>query len=193
MHFDQLRTVQLDADALANDLSWEDEIVKNAIVDSSQGAATWALLLVWVGASALRLGQDLAFGTENDMTSGELLLQLTNQASLDLLESLLLGDWNVNDDGLKQDNQTVSRVTGTEISETYLLAAEFNLTGTSNVKLAHRLLELAVHFELQEGLADLLLEVAGLSASAFNNLGYDHLKRKINLMPFITSKFPKLQ
>lgn len=102
MHFDQLRTVQLDADALSDNLSWEDKIVKNAVINSGQGAATWALLLVWVGASALWLGQDLAFGAENNMTSGELLLQLTNQASLDLLESLLLGDWNVNDDGLKQ-------------------------------------------------------------------------------------------
>lgn len=108
MHFDQLRTVQLDTDALSNNLSWEDEIVKNAVVDSGQGAATWALLLVWVGASALRLGQDLAFGAENNMTSRELLLQLTNQASLDLLESLLLGDWNVNDDGLKRDKQKVN-------------------------------------------------------------------------------------
>lgn len=101
MHFDQLRAVQLDADALSDNLSWEDKIVKNAVVDSGQGAATWALLLVWVGASALWLGQDLAFGAEHDVTSGEFLLQLTNQASLDLLESLLLGYWNVDNDGLK--------------------------------------------------------------------------------------------
>lgn len=111
MHFDQLRAVQLDANALSDNLSWEDKIVKNAVVDSGQGAATWALLLVWVGASALWLRQDPAFGAENDVTSGELLLQLTNQASLDLLESLLLGDWNVDNDGLKYDKKMV-RLTG---------------------------------------------------------------------------------
>lgn len=74
---------------------------------------------------------------------------------------------------------------------THLLAAEFDFTGTSNVELAHRLLELAIHFEFQEGLADLLLEVAGLSTTAFNNLVHDHLqyiKQIYDLLSFITSK-----
>jgi hypothetical protein len=101
MHFDQLRTIQLNTDTFANNLSWEDEIVEDVVIHGGQCTATWALLFVGVWASALWLRQNFAFSTEDDMTSGEFLLQFTHQAGLDLLESLLLGDWNVNDDCLK--------------------------------------------------------------------------------------------
>jgi hypothetical protein len=101
MHFDQLRTIQLHTDTFAYNLSWEDEIVEDVIVHSGECTATWALLFVGVWASALWLGQNFTLGAENNMTSGEFLLQFTDQAGLDLLESLLLGGWNVNDDSLQ--------------------------------------------------------------------------------------------
>lgn len=101
MHLDQLRSVQLNTNALSNNLRWEDKVVEDVIVDSGQGTATGALLFVWVWATTTRLGKDLALSTEHNVTAGELLLQFANQASLDLLESLLLGDWNVDNDSLE--------------------------------------------------------------------------------------------
>lgn len=101
MHFNQLRTIQLNTNTFANNLSWEDQIVEDVVVDSGQCTATWSLLFVWVWTSTLRFRQDFTLCAENDMTTSKFLFQFTNQASLDLLESLLLGDWNVDNDSLR--------------------------------------------------------------------------------------------
>lgn len=100
MHFDHLRSVQHHTNALADNFRWEDEIVEHVFVDSCQRAAAWALLFIHVGAAAKWLGQDLAFSTEHKVTTGELLLQLTHQANLNLLERLLLRNWDEDDDSL---------------------------------------------------------------------------------------------
>lgn len=130
MHFDQLSTIQLHADTFADNFSWEHKIVEDGIVHSGQGTATWTLLLVGVWATALRLGKDLAFGAEHDVTAREFLLQLANQTRLDLLESLLLGNWNVNDDCLKEKLLSERRL---EASRAHLLVAELHFSGTSDV------------------------------------------------------------
>lgn len=105
MHFNQLRTIQFHTNALAHNLSWEDEIVEDVVVDSGQGATAWTLLFVGIGATTTGLGQNFTFGAEDDVTAGELLLQFAHQTSLDLLEGLLFGNWNVNDDSLKSENE----------------------------------------------------------------------------------------
>jgi hypothetical protein len=102
MHLHQLRAIQFNTNAFANDLSWEDEIFEDAVVNSGQGTASWTLLFVGVWTTAFWLGQNSTFSAENNMTAGEFLLQFTQQTSLDFLESLLLGDWNVNDDSLER-------------------------------------------------------------------------------------------
>lgn len=101
MHLDELRAIQLVTDTLADDFCWENKIIENVVVHRCQGTASWSLLLVWIGTSTLRLGKDFAFGAEHDMTAREFLLQLADEADLDFLESLLLGNWNVDDDSLK--------------------------------------------------------------------------------------------
>lgn len=105
VNFDQLGTVQFHTNALSNNLSWEDKIVEDCIVDSGQSAASWSLLFVGVGASTLWLGQNSAFGTEHDVTAREFLLQFAHQSGLNLLEGSLLWNWNVDNDSLKDEMQ----------------------------------------------------------------------------------------
>ena len=102
MYLDQLGTVQFHANALSNNLSGKDEIVKNVVVHCCQCTAARTLLFVGVWATATWLGQDFTLGAENNVTSGEFLLQFTHQTGLDLLEGFLFGDWNVNYDGLEK-------------------------------------------------------------------------------------------
>lgn len=56
MHLDQLGTIELNANAFADNLSGEYQILKDGIIHSSQSAGAWALLFVWVGATATWLG-----------------------------------------------------------------------------------------------------------------------------------------
>lgn len=108
MHLHQLAAVQLDADALANDLGRIDQILEDGVVDGGQRARTRTLLLQRVAGVARRLRQDLALANEHDMLAGEFLLQFAHQTDLDLLEGLLLRHRHVDDDGLRTRRITVS-------------------------------------------------------------------------------------
>lgn len=129
MYFNQLGTIELDPDTFANNFCGEYQIFQDGIVDGSQGAGSWALLFVWVGASTTWFGQNFTFSHEDDMLAREFLLQLTDQARLDLLEGLLLWYGNVDDD--------------------CLFAAEFNFACPGNVQVAQLWLQVGVHLELQ--------------------------------------------
>lgn len=97
-----LAAVLLGADALADDLNGVDQVAEDGVVDSSQSAGTGTLLLL-VGAGvdrALGLGQDAALSNEEDVAVGELLLELTGQALLDLVEALEERDRDEDDDSL---------------------------------------------------------------------------------------------
>lgn len=67
-------------------------------MDSSQSARTGALLgLVVAGAAgALRAGEDLALGNDQDVAVGELLLELTGQARQELVDLV------ANDEGWRE-------------------------------------------------------------------------------------------
>lgn len=105
MHLDQLRAVQLDANALANNLGGEHQILEDGVVDRGQRSRTWSLLLQRVACVARRLGQNLAFANEHNVLAGEFLLELAHQTGLDLLEGLLLGHRHIDDDGLFEPNK----------------------------------------------------------------------------------------
>lgn len=80
---EDLGAVLLGAHALANDLDGVDEVGKDGVVDSSQSTRTRALLGL-AGAravAALGAGQDAARGDDQDVTVGELLLELTGQTA----------------------------------------------------------------------------------------------------------------
>jgi hypothetical protein len=55
------------------------------------------------------------------VTSGEFLLQFTDQASLDLLEGLLFWDWNVDDDRLEGEKRLVGGDSGDFVDLTFLV------------------------------------------------------------------------
>lgn len=77
----QLAAVLLGAETLADNLDGVDEVVKDGVVDGSQGSRTGSLLLLGVAraSGSLGPGQNTARGEDQDMAVGELLLQLTSQ------------------------------------------------------------------------------------------------------------------
>lgn len=137
MDLDQLRTVQLDADALSDDLGREDQILEDGVVHGGQGTGTRTLLLVRVTTTALGLGQDATLADEHDVLAGELLLQLTDQPGLDLLEGLLLGHRHVDDDGLKP-KQKSPLVPGRNPSTVHLLFTFLLLNSISRARVMWR-------------------------------------------------------
>lgn len=64
----------------------------------------WSLLLRLGADLSGRLGQDGSLCNNHNVLAAELLLQLTNNTVLDLLESLQLWDRHVDDDGLLAGN-----------------------------------------------------------------------------------------
>merc|ERR1719250_567342 len=88
---------------------------------------------------------------EGDVLARELLLQLPHQAGLDLLESLQLGHRHEHNDGL-------------------LVVRAINLLSCSDVKLPELGLEVAADLQVQEGLADTLLDLIRLFAPGFDDL-----------------------
>jgi hypothetical protein len=83
-NLEDLAAVLLGADALADNLNGVAEIGEDGIVDSSQSAGAGTLLLLGVARAgrALGAGQDAARGEDQDMAVGELLLELTGQATM---------------------------------------------------------------------------------------------------------------
>ncbi len=81
-NFQNLGAIFLGTETLANDLDGEDEVSQDSIVDSGQCSGTGSLLgersagavgTLWAGENAAR-------GEEEDVTVGELLLELTGEA-----------------------------------------------------------------------------------------------------------------
>lgn len=78
LHLDGLVAVGSLADTLAGDLGWVDEVFQDLVVNLLEGAGAGAWLL---GARvAAWLADHAALGDEDDVTVGELLLELTGQS-----------------------------------------------------------------------------------------------------------------
>jgi len=73
---DDLVTVLLSADALADNLGGEDEVMKDGVVDSSKSPGARALL--GNARSARREGENAALSNKEDMAVREFLLELTS-------------------------------------------------------------------------------------------------------------------
>ena len=108
------------------------------------------LLLKLVGLPG-GLGQDPPLGNEDDVLAGELLLELADEASLDLLEGLQLRNRHEDDDGL--------------------LALHFDLLGSGDVQLSELAFQVGVDLQIEEGLRDRLLELVGLLVVSLDDLG----------------------
>lgn len=79
VHFEQLGPIDSNTSTLANNLSWEDEIFKNLLVDASESSGTGAFLLD--AGSASGLAQHAALSDKHDVTVGEFLFELTGQST----------------------------------------------------------------------------------------------------------------
>lgn len=94
----ELVATNLVSDALANNLAGEDKVLEDSVVNGSQSSGLRALL------GGLRLaaglGEDGALSDENNVTVRELLLELTGQSLLDLVDSGEKRRGNENDDSL---------------------------------------------------------------------------------------------
>ena len=80
VHLQEPGAVNGNARPLANDLSGEDEVLENLLVDARESAATGTLLLNTGGAGGL--AQHPTLGNEDNMTVGELLLQFPGQPGM---------------------------------------------------------------------------------------------------------------
>merc|ERR1740124_372112 len=98
-----------------------------------------------------RLGQDSPLGNEDDVLATELLLKLTDQPGLNLLELLQLGHGHEDNDGL-------------------LASTAVNLLSSSDVQLPQLGLQVAVDLQVKQSLADLLLNLVRLLISGLDNL-----------------------
>jgi hypothetical protein len=98
LHLDGLGTVNLNAGSLTNDLGGVDEVIQDLLVDSSKSAGSWASLLL--AGVASRLGHDTALSNEENVAVRELLLELTGESLLDLVEGLELRNRDKDNDSL---------------------------------------------------------------------------------------------
>jgi len=150
--FVEARTVELDANALAHDLSGVDEVIQSVLVDSHQGAAPWALLFgVELGLSR-RLRQDLPLSNDDEVLSAELLLELADESRLDLLELGELWHGHEQDDGL-------------------LASRSVHLARARQVQLTQLHLEVTGGLEVEHGLGDLALQLGRLQVTLLDQLG----------------------
>jgi hypothetical protein len=141
--FEDRRSVNPVADALANNLGGVDEVIKDGLVDGSDSARSGAVLL---GLPAARggLADDSPLDNQHNGLANEFLLQLADEAGLDAaeLDALVVGD--EEDDGL-------------------LVTLELNLASRGDLEVPQLVLELSrPSLEVEECLGDLGLELRDL-------------------------------
>ena len=88
MDLEDSGSVEPHSDPLADNLGGVDEVVEDRVVYGEKGARPRPLLLQLVGLSR-RLGEDASLGDEDDVLAAELLLQFTDQTSLERIKTLL--------------------------------------------------------------------------------------------------------
>ena len=144
------RTVSAEAPATANNVSGIDEVIEDALVDGSRGAAALDGLefvdILWA------LG-DLAMSDEHDDAAREALLELTGQSLLDFAD----------------EHDEAERI---EDEETLLVAGRvLDFLSSVEVEARETFLEGAMSkFELEEFLGDFVLNLARLGALRLSEL-----------------------
>lgn len=170
---DELGTINSLTGTLAGDLGRENEVFEDLLVNLLEGTGTGSLLLD-AGATG-GLAHHAALTDEDDVTVGELLLELTSETTLDLVESLDLGDGDEDNDGL-------------------LSSLDVDLAGSGDLERAELSLEIGnVVLEVEEGLGDQRLGGIGSGAGRVGgpeDLGGSGLKtmdrtwRELSVTPF---------
>ena len=80
VHLEQFRAVDGNTCPLANNLSWEDEVLQDLLVDGGEGAATGTLLL-YAGRPG-GLAEHPTLRNKYDVAVRELLLEFADEANL---------------------------------------------------------------------------------------------------------------
>lgn len=83
----ELGLILADTDALTNDLGRVDNILEDSVVDSGQSAGDRALLTTALAGLSI---EDGALSNDDNMSTSKLLLELTNETSLNLEVALVL-------------------------------------------------------------------------------------------------------
>lgn len=143
-----LGAIFLGTETLANDLDGEDEVGQDSIVDGGQCSGTGSLLgergAGTVG--TLWAGENAAGGEEEDVTVGELLLELTGETLLNSVEALK------GRNGDKDDNSLLAVV-------------DFNLLSRDELQRSQRSLEIrGVLLQLVKGSGDGRLDLGRIGA-----------------------------
>jgi hypothetical protein len=140
---DDASAVDLASRALAGDLGGVDDVLEDGVLNGREGARARAKSGRLLG-TGVALSEDVPLSDDDDVTSGELLLELAHETGLDLLERLLELVRHVHDDGL---------ATG----------AAVDLLRRGDVQVAQGRLELGGgHLEVEELLCHLSLEFVRL-------------------------------
>jgi len=143
VHLEDTTSINLAASALSGDLGGVHNILEDGILYRRKGTGAGTQSHSLLG-SGVTLSEDVTLGNNDDVTSRELLLQLTDEASLDLLEGLLKLEWHIDDDGLAS-------------------GAAVNLLGSGDVEVTEGCLQVGGgHLEVEKLLGDLRLELIGL-------------------------------
>lgn len=143
VNLENTTSINLAAGALSGDLSGVDNILKDSVLDSSQGTGAGTQSLGLLGTS-IALSKNVTLGNNDDVTSRELLLQLAYKTSLNLLEGPLKLEGHVDDDGLASSSAV-------------------NLLGGGDVKVTEGSLQLSGgHLKVEKLLGDLGLKFIGL-------------------------------
>lgn len=140
----ELGATNLVSNALANNLGGENKVLKHSVVDSSKSSRDGSLLGLTVAATGL--GENAALSKENNVAVRKLLLQLTGQSLLNLVDGL-------QSRGREEDDNSL------------LAARDFDFTNRLELEGSELGLEVGGRvLEVNEGLADLELELGGLFA-----------------------------
>lgn len=96
--FDDNGVVHLVSDSFTGDLSWENAVFQDSLVDNFDTSADWSLLLVATGAGGFGfLGHDFPGADDQNVFAGEFLLEFSDDFGLDLLPSGNLWGWDHQD------------------------------------------------------------------------------------------------
>ena len=167
IYLEEARPIQTDSYSLPDNLSRIDQVIQDSVVHGHQSARSGSLLLQLVGFPG-GLGQDPPLGNEDHMLATELLLQFSHQPGLNVITKLSLRrSENAPGLDLLERLQLGNRH---EDHEAFLALAAVHLLGGGDVELPQGGLEVTVHLQVQQGLADLLLDLVGLLIVSLDNL-----------------------
>lgn len=98
LHFLDLSSIDQVSHSLSDDFGRVDQVFEDLLVNGGESSVSWSLL--GGPRSTTWLLEDSSLSNEDDVSVGELLLKLSGQTLLNLVERLEERDWDKDDDSL---------------------------------------------------------------------------------------------